>query len=773
METIVLTLNAVRSGTVCGYLGGLTVERYLFRGRDVPGGAKVALLTPDGRTLAAATVANGEDGPAAEVSTDTQEVADLLRWQPVGAEAEVYVTLGDSDNLLAIVPAKLRKNWLDDEATHPPAPANRYPTKAELGAWLKAAQETEQGAKEAALKADAAAQNAKGSATDAREAMEGAQRAETEAGDAARDAKAGADKAAAAQGAAETARDDAQASALGAASSASAATQAKAGAESAKAGAVAAQGKAEQAATAAEGIKSELSEALAEAAAVEGRVGKLETAQGVYKDPVTGDILHYTPLEKGDGTLKVISNMGLAKKIMPMEAADDTPLKCASDGEFVFLIGSTNYWSKTDIWVYDKDLNRRLALYNRFGAGGGMFSDNKVDLSCYMFVIGTRFYSVRKDGGSAKFSVSTWELDTPDAPAFKTVTDESIKGFINHWFYNELSGHILSVHLRDDNQRMVLLAWDTDLNPVLGEDGAQLEIDVTEAAHSAHLANFNKTNTYITNSAIGHKRVYGRTYVYTSQEATTERAIADCALLVCNADDTLSIVREAVPQEDPDNAGKLLMERDAEGNMVWDDEAANQILRPVTVEGREIRYNTKVEAERNYPANARRSCPLFQMGTLTGNFKSKVWFATDGIDAWMLLSDGRWVPSEMLTYQNGGTIVPLYWARRTGVADAIVTTQYGTNVPLFSLGFEGWDYGEQAPFGLIAYAPETANNALTKNVAVKVGKTRTTIEGPRYLPIDTRKTPMQNASPLGAFYGIFGSPCWYATYKSFVGGILV
>lgn len=122
METITLTLCDNRTGMASGYLGGLTKEAYRFEGRDVPDGAKVALLTPDGRTLAAATVQGG----AAEVDTDTQEVADLLRYQPVGAEAQVHIAIGDSDNILAIIPAKMRKNWLDDSAVHPPAPLPDY-----------------------------------------------------------------------------------------------------------------------------------------------------------------------------------------------------------------------------------------------------------------------------------------------------------------------------------------------------------------------------------------------------------------------------------------------------------------------------------------------------------------------------------------------------------------------------------------------------------------------------------------------------------------------
>lgn len=127
METITLTLCDNRLGSASSYLGGLTLETYQFKGRDIPDGTRVALLTPDGRTLAAATVQGG----AAEVDTDTQEVADLLRYLPVGAEAQIHIAIGDEDNILAIIPAKMRKNWLDDSAVRPPAPLPDYWTSAQ------------------------------------------------------------------------------------------------------------------------------------------------------------------------------------------------------------------------------------------------------------------------------------------------------------------------------------------------------------------------------------------------------------------------------------------------------------------------------------------------------------------------------------------------------------------------------------------------------------------------------------------------------------------
>ena len=63
METITLTLCDNRLGSASSYLGGLTRERYLIQGRDVPAGVRLAVLTPYGKTLAAAEIETDDQGP--------------------------------------------------------------------------------------------------------------------------------------------------------------------------------------------------------------------------------------------------------------------------------------------------------------------------------------------------------------------------------------------------------------------------------------------------------------------------------------------------------------------------------------------------------------------------------------------------------------------------------------------------------------------------------------------------------------------------------------
>ena len=207
MQEIAFEIDAQRVGRASGYLGGLTVERYTFTGATIPAGTRLAILTRAGVTIAAAEIAEGN---AATVDTNTQEVADLLRYQPLGACESVYIALGNADTIIALIPAVMRKNWLDDEATHPPVPANRYPTKAELDEWL--ARFDERAASTAAAKsaAQAAASSASGSATEAKAAASTAQKAATDAADSAKDAGDSAVHAQDAQAAAEAAQSKAE-----------------------------------------------------------------------------------------------------------------------------------------------------------------------------------------------------------------------------------------------------------------------------------------------------------------------------------------------------------------------------------------------------------------------------------------------------------------------------------------------------------------------------------------------------------------------------------
>lgn len=257
MQEITFEIDAQRVGRASGYLGGLTVERYTFTGATLPAGTRLAILTRAGVTIAAAEITEGN---AATVDTNTQEVADLLRYQPLGACESVYIALGDADTIIALIPAVMRKNWLDDEATHPPAPVNRYPTKTELDEWLARFDER-------ATAAETAKADAQEAAAQAAQRATAAQTAKTAAESAATAAQTAQGKAEAAQAAAEAAQEGADAAQAAAAQSATAAAQSAQAAaenvtallqgkveaaESAKAGAEAAQTAAETAKAGAE-----------------------------------------------------------------------------------------------------------------------------------------------------------------------------------------------------------------------------------------------------------------------------------------------------------------------------------------------------------------------------------------------------------------------------------------------------------------------------------------------------------------------------------------
>lgn len=312
MQEIAFEIDAQRVGRASGYLGGLTIERYTFTGATLPAGTRLAILTRAGVTIAAAEIAEGN---AAEVDTNTQEVADLLRYQPLGACESVYIALGDVDNILALIPAVMRKNWLDDEATHPPVPANRYPTKAELEAWLArfderaAAAETAkadaqeaaaqaaqratdaQSAQTAAESAASAAQTAQGKAEDAQAAAEAAQKGAEAAKEAAEQSATEAAQSAqeAAQGVATLLQgkvDAAEAAKAGAETAKTAAETAKTGAEAAKAAAANSATAAANSAAAAKQSATDLADAVATAESLDGRLSAIEPSALRAKDVV-------------------------------------------------------------------------------------------------------------------------------------------------------------------------------------------------------------------------------------------------------------------------------------------------------------------------------------------------------------------------------------------------------------------------------------------------------------------------------------------------------
>lgn len=136
METINLTLNrATRSGRLDrAYLGGLTTEQIVVKwddGAALPEGTKLALYQGDTLCAAADLDASG----ACELSTDTQEIADAFQGLPVDYALNFRIFLGDADNLLAIVPAQVKKNWLDG-GSHPPAPIPAYWTREQTRAAI-------------------------------------------------------------------------------------------------------------------------------------------------------------------------------------------------------------------------------------------------------------------------------------------------------------------------------------------------------------------------------------------------------------------------------------------------------------------------------------------------------------------------------------------------------------------------------------------------------------------------------------------------------------
>ncbi len=136
METVNLTLNrAMRSGRFDrAYLGGLVSEALVIKwddGEAVPKSTQVALYLDE--TLCAA--AETDETGTATLNTDTQEIAEAFEGLPVDYALTFTLYVGDEDNILAIVPARVKKNWLDG-GSHPPAPIASYWTREQTKAAI-------------------------------------------------------------------------------------------------------------------------------------------------------------------------------------------------------------------------------------------------------------------------------------------------------------------------------------------------------------------------------------------------------------------------------------------------------------------------------------------------------------------------------------------------------------------------------------------------------------------------------------------------------------
>ena len=127
-----ITLNNARGGTLSAPFTALSVETLTINGATIPDGTTVALLTPDGGTLTLTHTA----GNAATLDLNTIQADAATRYEAVGATIPCILAIGDTDNLLALIPTTITRNVLDDLAP-PVATAPTYPTSEDLKAILQ------------------------------------------------------------------------------------------------------------------------------------------------------------------------------------------------------------------------------------------------------------------------------------------------------------------------------------------------------------------------------------------------------------------------------------------------------------------------------------------------------------------------------------------------------------------------------------------------------------------------------------------------------------
>lgn len=405
MQEVQFEIDAQRVGRASGYLGGLTIERYIFTGATIPAGTRLAILTRAGVTIAAAEITEGN---AATVDTNTQEVADLLRYQPLGACESVYIAIGNADTIIALIPAVMRKNWLDDEATHPPVPANRYPTKTELDEWLARFDERAAAAETAKADAQEAAAQAAHSAT-------ASQTAKTAAESAATAAKAAQGKAEDAQASAQASAEDAETAKEAAASSATAAKQSAQeaaqgvatllqgkvdAAEAAKAGAEAAKTSAETAKTGADAAKA--------AAAESATASATSASQAKWYAESGSDALNERILRE---------NVGISVAEYRVEVGDsptEVSLVSAPKGA-LFVTNITHAKYGYIYWLHDGTATKTTFARSALAMSGMFLLKWWEGDAVYMVYKGT-------DGATKKATI-TFVNDEPNALEVQTLSD--------------------------------------------------------------------------------------------------------------------------------------------------------------------------------------------------------------------------------------------------------------------------------------------------------------------------------------------------------------
>lgn len=494
------------------------------------------------------------------------------------------------------------------------------------------------------------------------------------------------------------------------------------------------------------------------------RIAALEQGRGIYKDPKTGKVSVYTPLpECPDGTLKVIMDLGFGTKILPVEEADSvTDIGCFDDGEYLFLFNgtgdiSTAWGYKPPIYVYDKDLNRICRKSSdRLWFGGGEVLRFAKDWSAFIHISGDHFFFQGNDGRIFRMDLQD---DTMPERNIPNPGDSPIA-----LWHNPLTGHLCHLS-RTSAGAWRIRVYDDDLSAVAGEDGQPLVIDVTDVCVSAKLQ---IGSSY---GAVAVKHIYGRAYVFSATSLGG-------AILQAQADDSLAILREATVQEDPDNPGKVLCEKQANGNPVRDDPSLNVLKRPITTPGPEIRFNTPVAAEREYAANAWHGMPRFYLQNLDQNWNvwsgvgHNCWFLTDGLDTWYILSDGRAVRCDQYHIAGGGVnSLPNYTkAPLKGIQDCLTNANPKAVVPLFMAGVGGATWGNNDGIAMFASQAQFGDeHGFSQNLAIKTANTTSARNMVKdgLLPFWPKfnVSVVNNAHIADSGHAFVGCPVWYVNFN--------
>lgn len=496
----------------------------------------------------------------------------------------------------------------------------------------------------------------------------------------------------------------------------------------------------------------------------DGRVTAIEDGEGVYKDS-KGQISTFTPLSVGGGNFKVMSYCLPLTKASPvdLEFAENSQGSLCSNGTHCFAADYLMTTRSANIRIYDANLNLLTSLIDTAGGNVAAGYKHATFEACFAIVDGYIYYAKLDRKTICKYDMSG-ELQTSAIVTAKAADKLRI-------FYNNITGHICVLkedsYVPSGNRNCYIHVFDTDLNPIKNSDGTNKVIDISYTVSD----NF---GSHLGRSFACMKMWYvrGRVYICVPFGYGGDTKYSNVYLYTATEDDSIEPVRESIPVKD-DN-GFVVFETDSDGNPIVDDQTLEGagVFRPKTTQGEILVFNSAVDSSRG---TAYRCNPIFGKGRTSLGDAGQIYCMTDGVDAYMITSDGRFVDLYRMQNWNAKdkTVLPVkYRDKRTGLTEKNAPN---SNCSLYCIGAPAAIWGTTPLLcGLIWDSNGTIFGKDTRVVPMaviddkpRVAEYNTLTGAPIAFP-GSLAGGAQNCAPIGAKWGF--ARYWFTTADAAVRG---